>query len=58
MKTNCESCINYAYDEEYDEYCCTIDMDEDEYYTLMSHNRSSCPYYRRGDDYTIVRKQI
>lgn len=58
MKTNCESCMNYAYDDEYDEYYCIIDMDEDECYSLMSGSHAICPYYRRGDDYTIVRKQI
>lgn len=27
---NCESCTNYEYDEEYDCYVCTKDLDEDE----------------------------
>ena len=27
---NCEECMNFAYDEEYEEYLCGMDMDEDE----------------------------
>lgn len=57
MTSACDLCMNYAYDEEYDEYTCTIDMDEDEIYSEFSMRRRSCPYYRPGDEYTIVRKQ-
>lgn len=49
--------MNYAYDEEYDSYECVIDMDEDELYSVISNKRRGCPYFRMGDDYTIVRKQ-
>lgn len=44
------------YDEEYEEYCCTADLDEDELYRLMNGGRG-CPYYRDGDEYAVVRKQ-
>ena len=27
-QTNCESCMNYEYDEDYDCYICTKDLDE------------------------------
>lgn len=57
MKADCERCINYAYDEEYDCYMCSVDMDEDEIYSLYSQVRRACPYFRFGDEYTIVRKQ-
>lgn len=57
MKASCDICMNYAYDEEYDCYECTVDMDEDEVYSLLSGHRNTCPYFRQGDDYTIVRKQ-
>ena len=30
MKTNCESCINYIFDEEYNCYDCSVSLDEDE----------------------------
>ena len=26
----CESCVFYLYDEEYDDYVCDMDLDEDE----------------------------
>ncbi len=57
MSSDCENCMNYAYDEEYDEYACIIDMDEDDVFALYSNKNKACPYFRRGDDYTIVRKQ-
>ncbi|MGN0182223.1 MAG: DUF6472 family protein [Candidatus Ornithomonoglobus sp.] len=57
MRTDCQMCMNYAYDEEYDCYMCAVDMDEDEAYSLFSGKRKVCPYFRFGDDYTIVRKQ-
>lgn len=50
--------MNYAYDEEYDCMMCAVDMDEDEYMSLLSGKYRECPYFRRGDDYTVVRKQI
>ena len=30
---------------------------EDEVFTLLQGKRQSCPYFRQGDEYTIVRKQ-
>lgn len=57
MKDRCEFCMNYMYDEEYDCYECAVSMDEDEIYSLYSDKRSACPYFRQGDDYTIVRRQ-
>ena len=53
---SCETCMNYVYDEEYDDYVCIANIDEDEYYRYIQNNR--CPYFRFGDDYTIVKKQI
>ena len=55
---NCETCIYCVYDEEYDEDFCQINMDEDELNRFLTDTHSSCPYYRLGDDYTIVRKQL
>ncbi len=54
---NCEDCINYYYDEEYECYTCAMDLDEDEMGRFLRGSFKDCPYYRRGDDYTIVRKQ-
>jgi len=55
---NCEECINYTYDEEYECYTCMMDLDEDEMRLFIRNRFDRCPYYRRGDEYTTVRKQI
>lgn len=57
MEANCESCMNYYYDEEWDTYLCTINMDEDEVAKMSFSKYYKCPYFRMGDDYTIVKKQ-
>ena len=57
MKTQCEMCANYEYDEEYEESICTMNLDEDEMIRFMTGREKSCPYFRYGDEYTIVRKQ-
>lgn len=56
-KSNCELCMNYYYDEEYDCYTCSMNLDEDEMYRFVRGNNEDCHYFRMGDDYTIVRKQ-
>ena len=33
--TNCETCTNYVYDEDYDCYVCMINLDEDEMYRFL-----------------------
>lgn len=53
----CEFCMNYSYDDEYECYTCDVDMDMDEYERFTTDRMSGCPYYRPGDEYTIVRKQ-
>ena len=35
-----------------------VPLDEDEYYALISGSQKSCPYYRKDDEYGIVRKQM
>ena len=40
--SKCEDCLYYEYDDEYGFYV----------------RFQNCPYYRPGDEYTIVRKQI
>ena len=27
--TNCDACVNYEYDEDYECYCCMVNLDED-----------------------------
>ncbi len=55
---NCDDCIYYVYDEEYDEYGCTVNMDEDDYARLLQGLHRSCPYYRHEDEYQVVRHQM
>ena len=57
-ETNCTMCAYYVYDADYECYVCDINMDEDEYMRFMSDSHFSCPYYRNGDEYAVVRKQI
>ena len=57
MKANCDLCMNYEYDEEFECYVCTMDLDEDEMYSFVTGKFRDCPYFRAGDEYTIVRKQ-
>ena len=48
----------YEYDDEYGFYVCDMDLDEDETAQFIGGRFQNCPYYRPGDEYTIVRKQI
>ena len=57
MENECETCWHFDYDEEYDEYYCKMDLDEDEVYRLYAQPKAHCPYYRQGDDYTLARRQ-
>ena len=56
--TNCESCEFYDYDEEYEEYVCTVKLDQDEMMNFLSGRTKGCPYYRFYDEYKSVHKQI
>lgn len=58
MKSNCDFCMNYEYDDEYECYTCIMDLDEDEMELFITGRFKSCPYYRPGNEYTIVRKQL
>ncbi|HIT34961.1 MAG TPA: hypothetical protein IAC31_10135 [Candidatus Faecousia intestinigallinarum] len=57
MDHQCDSCWYFDYDEEYDEYICRMDLDEDEVYRIHTYRQGRCPYYRQGDDYTLARRQ-
>lgn len=58
MSISCELCANYVYDDEDDEYYCDVNLDEDEFMRLIENNYKQCPYYRNGDEYSVVRHQI
>ena len=55
---SCETCENYAYDEEFEYYVCTASLDEDDMARFMGSQRFDCPYYRLNDEYRIVRRQM
>lgn len=55
---DCDTCAFYTYDEEYDEYLCEVDMDEDDYARFLEGHYRHCPFYRNGDEYAIVRHQM
>lgn len=57
-KTSCETCMYFEYDEEFECYVCQMNLDEDEMFKFMQNTFDNCPYYKFGDEYTIVRKQI
>ena len=56
--SECDTCANYYFDEEFDEYICDVNMDEDDLVRFLSDRRENCPYYRNGDEYRMVRKQM
>lgn len=59
--SQCDDCAYFAYDEEYEEYFCEADMDEDDYAKMMlqeSDKNTGCPFYRDGDEYKVVRHQM
>lgn len=58
MSLGCETCAYYTYDEEYEEYVCEVNMDEDDYARFLSDKYSGCPFYRNGDEYQVVRHQM
>ena len=58
MKSSCDYCMYYEYDEEYECYTCAIHLDEDEMAAFMMRRVKRCPYYKPGDEYKIVHKQI
>ena len=39
--TQCEACCFYNYDEEYDEYICDVDLDEDEMVRFLAGRRGN-----------------
>lgn len=56
-QTNCETCAYFAFDEDYDDYICLADMDEDDYMRYIGSGDKGCPFYRLYDEYKIVRRQ-
>ena len=56
--SNCDSCSNYQYDEDYECYVCMVDLDEDDTGRFLSGGNFDCPFYQLDNEYLIVRKQM
>lgn len=56
-KSNCECCVHYIYNEEYNCYECEVSLDEDEMFRFMTRTFKDCPYFRFMDEYKTVKKQ-
>ena len=41
--TNCDACVNYEYDEDYECYCCMVNLDEDEMYRFYPEPSRTVP---------------
>lgn len=54
----CEDCVYNTYDEELGEGYCTAAADEDDLARMAYKKTKCCPFYKGGDEYMIVRKQI
>lgn len=50
-------CVYYVYNEDYEDYECLVNLDEDDVYKFMSSSQRDCPYFRLDDEYGVVRKQ-
>ncbi|MCD7731547.1 MAG: DUF6472 family protein [Oscillospiraceae bacterium] len=56
--TNCETCVNYVYDEDYDCYTCLVSLDEDDMNRFLTGTNNYCSYYRLDDEYGVVKHQM
>jgi len=58
LKTNCEECTYYVYDDEAGDYFCDANLSEDEMARLVSYSNYECQYYSNYDEYAIVKRQM
>ena len=57
MSNCCEMCVYYVYNEDYEDYECLVNLDEDDVCRFMNGNNDPCPYFRLDDEYGVVRHQ-
>ena len=50
--------IPFEYDEDDEEYYCSVNMDEDDMARFVQSSYKRCPFYRSGDEYRVVRHQM
>ena len=53
----CDTCVNFVFDEEFEENFCVAPIDEDEMSRFLQGDNKTCPYFRPDDEYSVVRKQ-
>ena len=53
----CEDCWHYDYDEEWDEYLCRMEPDEDELFRILTDPNARCPFFQKGDERTLPGRQ-
>ena len=46
LVSNCETCMYYDYDDDYEAYICTANLDEDDLERFVKGANTHCPYYR------------
>ncbi len=56
--SNCDTCSNYIYDEDYECYTCQENLDEDEMARFLADQFKDCPYYSYDNEYAVVRHQM
>lgn len=56
--SNCDSCVNYVYDEDWECYVCDMNLDEDDMVRFLTDTFKDCPYYRSDNEYEVVRHQM
>ena len=54
---SCESCEFFVQDD-YGDFYCSLNLDEDEMVNFISGYTKECKYYRFYDEYKSVQKQI
>lgn len=57
-KNSCDFCMHNEYNEEYECWQCGITLDEDEMMSLLNNKYHTCPHFKFGDEYKIVKKQM
>ncbi len=58
MFTGCEYCAYNEYDETDEAYFCSVNMDEDDMARFIQSGYRDCRYFRSGDEYRVVRRQM
>ena len=58
MQTCCDFCAYNEYDEEDEEYYCSVYMDVDDMARLNHSDYRESPFYKSGDEYKVVRHQM